>query len=383
MRRRITLSCIFAVFALVVGCGIACASTCTPSFPLEHDKAVGWQGADAAYSIPLPGGRDVWIFGDTLWGTSRVVEGNMPRQVHNTLGISTCNQGGWHIHYVIKHDAQGKPISYFSPSNPDHWYWALDGFYARGDLWITLLCIRHASHPSAWAMDFETCGSDLAQVSHLDRDPQDWQVTVRPLVPDGVKAYPSATTLVYGKYAYLFALYESGSRPLLVTRIPLSGLTTPAAHLEYLADDDDWKHGFDPAHAKIIMAHGSSELSIRYHPELKRWLAVMLDPAGFTDKIILRSAPQLTGPWTEGEVIYHIPEMQPGPQRDANVFCYAGKEHPEFERGDLLFTYVCNTMKVPELVTHLGIYHPQVVRVPMPQSVVTPSSAPAAKTPQP
>jgi hypothetical protein len=60
--------------------------------------------------------------------------------------------------------------------------------------------------------------------------------------------------------------------------------------------------------------------------------------------------------------------MQPGPARDKNVFCYAGKEHPEFEKtGDLMFTYVCNTMDVPSLVTNRKIYFPQIVHIPMPR----------------
>ena len=360
------------VLALISIPSAARASTCIPRFSLEKGKTLGWEGADAAYSIPLSDGRDVWIFGDTLYGTSREVTGHDPRQVHNTLGISTCDaQGNWHLDYVVKHDAAGHAESYFSPTNPEHWYWAMDGFYARGDLWVTLLCIRHAAKASPWAMDFETCGSDLAQVSGLDRDPQHWDVKIRPLVADGAKAYPSATTVVDGNFAYLFALYESGSRPLLVTRIPLNGLDRPAANLQYLAADGAWKPGFDPAHAFAVMEHGGSELSIRYHPDLKQWVAVILDPTGgFSDKVLLRTAPNLTGPWSEGEVVYHIPEMLPSATRDKNVFCYAAKEHPEFEaHGQLLFTYVCNTMDVPSLVTNQKIYFPQVVSVPMPSAV--------------
>lgn len=347
---------------------IALASSCTPSFPPQPGKAMGWQGADAAYSIPLPDGRDVWIFGDTLYGRKREVEGHDPRQVHNSLGISTCGPDGkWNLEYVIKRDNQGHAASYFSPADPNHWYWAMAGFTAKGDLWVTLLCIRHASKPGPWAMDFETCGADLAQVSHLNRDPQDWKVTIHPLVSDGVHAYPSACAVVYDGYANIFALYETGSRPLLATRIPLSGLEALTANLQYLASDGKWKPGFDPTHAKAVMETGSTELSIHYHPELKQWVAVLLKPAGFSDEVILRTAPQLTGPWSEGKVVYHIPEMQPGPKRDKNVFCYAGKEHPEFEsKHDLVFTYVCNTMNVPELVTHQNIYHPQVVRMPWP-----------------
>ena len=60
---------------------------CTPSFPFKDS----WWGADAAYSIPLPDGRSVWIFGDTLYGDRRVVEGNEPRMVRNSIGVSTCD----------------------------------------------------------------------------------------------------------------------------------------------------------------------------------------------------------------------------------------------------------------------------------------------------
>jgi hypothetical protein len=345
------------------------SAQCRPDFPLEAGKPMGWQGGDAAYSIPLPDGRDVWIFGDTLYGPKRVVEGHDPQQVHNSLGISTCTHGQWHIDYVIQRDASGKAVSYFSPTDTKHWYWALDGFYANGDLWVTLLCIRHAAKPQPWAMDFETCGSDLAHISHLERKPRDWEVNILPLVADGVGAYPSATTVVDGKYAYLFALYEHHDRPLLATRIPLNGLTAPAENLEYLAADGTWKRGFEPAKAKEVMKLGSTELSIRYHPAQHEWRAVLFQPGMFSSKMITRTAPALTGPWTDGDVLYTVPEMQPGPARDKSVFCYAGKEHPEFEtkKNEIVATYVCNTMDVPGLVKNLSIYHPKVVTRSIPE----------------
>ncbi len=363
---------LFSVVAcvLVTASAHASAKPCDAKFAPESGKSAGWQGADAAYSIPLPDGRDVWIFGDTLYGTHRFVNGNEPRMVHNSIAISTCDGGHWKLHYFLRHDRSGQPVSFFSPADPAHWYWALDGFYANGDLWVTLLCIRHPATFAPAGMDFESCGSDLAQISGLDRDPAHWQVTVHPLVPDGVKAYPSATTVVHNGYAYLFALYEKGTRPLQVTRIPLAGLQDPAAHLEYLGVDNAWHTGFDPALAKDVISQGSAELSIRYHPELEQWLAVSFDPATFSDRIILRTAADLAGPWTDARdatVLYHVPEMQAGPNHDQNIFCYAGKEHPELEvPGDIVFTYVCNTFFPSELVTHTDIYSPKVIREPMP-----------------
>ena len=343
-------------------------SACTPNFTLQQGQPLGWLGADAAYSIPLPDGRDVWIFGDTLYGEKRVVNGDTPQMVRNSIGISTCKAGHWNLTYVIRKDAQGHPQSFFPPRVANTWYWALDGFVSGRDLWVTLLCVRNLPNAKFQAMGFETCGTDLAHISSPGPDPQKWKMQILPLVADGAHAYPSATAVVSGKDAYLFALKESGTRPLLATRIPLKGLDDPAAHLQYLASDGAWEQGFAPQNAMPVMKQGSPELSIRYHPELHRWLAVMFAPGQLSSTILLRTAPKLTGPWTEGQSIFQVPEMQPGnPRYDKDTFCYAGKEHPEFEHGDLVFTYVCNTFAVPKLATNLGIYFPQVVRMPMPQ----------------
>ena len=82
---------------------------------------------------------------------------------------------------------------------------------------------------------------------------------------------------------------------------------------------------------------------------------------------IVRTADNFIGPWTEGKDIYEIPEMQKNkPGYDPDTFCYAAKEHPEFRTKDsILITYACNTMKVQKLTSNLGIYFPQVVRIPL------------------
>jgi Domain of unknown function (DUF4185) len=363
--RRLSL----ALLGLTLACSMAWAAgpdaACTPKFPLENGLRYGWLGADAAYSIPLQDGRDLWIFGDTLEGTHRIVQEDTPIMVRNSIGVSTCEAGKWRIRYFIRHDAQGKPADFFRAQHPKTWYWALDGFRFGADVWVTLLCVRATDAKSA--MGFATCGSDLARISSPGPEPMQWTVDYLPLVADGAHAYPSATTVVDGRYADLFALDERGGRPLIAARIPLSGLDAPQQNLEYLAHSGQWKEGFDPTQARAVMEHGSTELSIRYHAELHRWLAVMFDPSPFSSKILLRSAASATGPWSAGQVIYSVPEMQPStPGYDKNTFCYAGKEHPEFEHGDLVFTYVCNTFAVQQLATNLNIYFPRAVRMPMP-----------------
>jgi hypothetical protein len=231
------------------------------------------------------------------------------------------------------------------------------------------LCIRDKAVEGSAALAFETCGADLAKVSNLSASPQQWKVEISPLVPDGVKAYPSSTAVVSGDYAYIFASYEKAPNPMLLTRIPLKGLSAPKENLQYLAKDGSWKPGLDPSNARYVMTPGASEMSVRYHPDLKKWVAVMIGQPFPSDKIFFRTAPELAGPWSEGQVIHRIPEMQSSsPGYDRDTFCYAAKEHPEFELpGQLLFTYVCNTFAVKKLATTPSIYFPQSVVVPMPK----------------
>ncbi|HZP02381.1 MAG TPA: DUF4185 domain-containing protein [Terriglobia bacterium] len=340
---------------------------CTPSFP----PRAPWQGADAAYSIPLPDGRVLWIFGDTLYGDKRQVNGNDPRMVHNTIGLSTCEDGKWKIEYVIKRGRKGEFDSFFKPRRNDGtYYWALDGVEYNHELWITLVCVRNKPNSDAFALGFEICGTDLARVTGLDKDAQKWKVSYFPLVEENVHANPSASALIEGDYLYIFTLYERASRPQILTRIPLRGLGKPKQNLQYLGSDNEWHHGLEPAKAKVVMNKGASEMSVRHHPDLKKWVAVLVDPQIFSAQVLLRTAPSMTGPWTEGDVIYNIPILQKSdPHYDADTFCYAGKEHPEFEKpGELLFTYVCNSMKPKKLEAETNVYFPQVVRMPMPEA---------------
>jgi hypothetical protein len=363
---RISLLAVFLLAVLPLSA--QANSACTPEFPYQEQ----WQGADAAYSIPLHDGRVIWIFGDTLYGGKREVTGNVPQMVHNSIGISTCKDGQWKIDYAIRRSAKGEFDSFFKPQRNDGtYYWALDGVEHNDELWITLLCVRNKPNSDAFALGFEVCGTDLAHVTGLKKGPQEWSVSYLPLVDESVHANPSASALIEGDYIYIFTLYEAGTRPQILTRIPLSGLGNPKDNLQYLGNDDQWHKGIEPAKAKVVMAKGASEMSVRYHPELKKWLAVMVDPQIFSDKVLLRTAPNMTGPWTEGDVIYRIPILQKSdPHYDADTFCYAGKEHPEFEKpGELLFTHVCNSMKPKKLESETNVYVPQVIRMPVPEAV--------------
>lgn len=367
LKSPMKVSTAFLFFVMCACSGIAqsaATSNCEPSFPF----AEGWLGADIAYSIPLKDGRDLWIFGDSLYGAERKAVGNDPRMVRNSVGISTCKNGKWKIDYSIRRDANGEELDFFQSQHKDTWYWPLDGILLNDDLWITLLCVRNSPRMTPKDLGFEVCGTDLAHVTGFHQVPQNWKVSYLPLVPGVVHANPSASTVIEGDYLYLFTLDEHGKRPEILTRIPVEGLNNPSENLQYLDASGRWQSGLEPAKAKAVMERGAAEMTVRYHPELKKWVALLVDPDIFSAKVILRASPTLTGPWTDGDVIYQIPELRKDSlEYDPDTYCYAGKEHPEFEgKDEIVFTYVCNTLKPEKLVKELNIYFPRTVRMKMP-----------------
>jgi hypothetical protein len=87
-------------------------------------------------------------------------------------------------------------------------------------------------------------------------------------------------------------------------------------------------------------------MSVRYHADRRKWIAVYLSISNNGDRMLYQTADALEGPWSEPRtLISPIPEVdRTSPRYDRNNFCYAGKEHPEFAgAGKLVVTYVCNS----------------------------------------
>jgi len=173
----------------------------------------------------------------------------------------------------------------------------------NGDLWITLLCVRTSPKTTSAAFGFEICGTDLAHVTGLDRDPQDWKVSYLSLVADGVHANPSASTVIEGDFLYIFTLDENGKRPEIFDQNSSRRTYRSAKNLQYLDRMNGGSRVWSLPRQRQC-GTWRAEMTVRYHPELKNWIALLVDPNIFSAKILLRTSPSLTGPWTDGEVIY-------------------------------------------------------------------------------
>lgn len=377
-----------ALLALTIGCALLCScssvlmkgegyrssfSGCLPSFP---DKD-GWYGGDGAYSILLDDRRVLWLFGDTFVSDrpDRADRIGMEVVLGTTLAISTCGDDAeFRIKYYIKKD-KGGYVSFFGEKE---WLWPQDPFMVARTLYIPLIAVR--SDPGREGpFKFRIAGHRIARIkNHAEEDPNQWSVEyldLTPAIPEGIMAF-AATAVVHGDHVYFYPLYgaaKDGRNVLgnILARIPAGKIDDPAQAIEYLTREGQWEKELDPAKVKVVLAAAVSELSVRYHPEEGKWIAVYLSLENNGDRMLYQTADAPEGPWDEPRILVEsVPEVdRRSPRYGKNTFCYAGKEHLEFAwKRSLVVTYVCNSYedfenKASFIRRNLFLYRP-VVRNP-------------------
>jgi hypothetical protein len=183
----------------------------------------------------------------------------------------------------------------------------------------------------------------------------------------------ATTSIVHGDYVYFYPFYAMTDAPPgaygnTLARIPISGLGDPVNAIQYLNKDGKWEKELNPATVKIVLDAGVSELSVRYHADDRRWIAVYMSTRNKGDQLLYQAADGPEGPWTKPKALIEtIPEVDlKSPRYDKNNFCYAGKEHIDFARDrSLVVTYVCNSFENPEknesfIRKNLFLYRPVV-----------------------
>jgi hypothetical protein len=361
-----------------------------PVFPYED----GWLGGDAAYSVDLGAGRSVWLFGDSFVGEPGAGTRVGSHFVHNSVAISECVNGEWEIDYFwTPAPAGGEPRAFLEPEalEGERYWWLFDGFVHGAALYVGLLIVEPSEPRGPLGLPFRYAGMHLARIANPGAEPDEWQVEVLPLSTDP-NALPGSAMVVEDDYVYLFTFLDRDAirYPRTLARLPLTALDDAPgdlpARLQYLAEDGHWKAGHHAADARIVMNDDASEMSVHFHSEIGRWIAVYSFPdvsdgaadGPPSDRVQLRTALRPEGPWSAPVTIYRVPELSTDPAagRDPNTFCYAAKEHPQLARdGELILTYVCNLFTrrgedpfgvLGRLLGRMDLYRPRVVALPLP-----------------
>ena len=152
-------------------------------------------------------------------------------------------------------------------------------------------------------------------------------------------------------------------------RLPLAALDNPGPNLQYYTTNNTWLtvSGSDLPDAKTLMSNGSPDFSIRYHPDLGKYVDVQCDDGFPSTKIWERTSSSLTSGWptSSGATTLMNLTTEPG-YMPWPVFYYAGKEHIEFYSpvtGQALVTYCENSMdtgstSITNVINNNSLYVP-------------------------
>ena len=198
-------------------------------------------------------------------------------------------------------------------------------------------------------VDFRLDGMGIARA-----DVGDLRFT-RLTAPDSTRLYWKGTEPTFGVFVTPSDgyLYIWGS---LVTGMHLArtrpGSIEDLASYEYLVEAPDLKHpALSPFWSKQFQPTGMlfdsvpNEMSAAYNPYLQMYVA--FHSLHRENKIVMRRAPRITGPWSNPHVVYR-------PEKITETdLIYAAKEHPELarENGRVLYvTFVNSANYVPQLI---------------------------------
>jgi len=316
-----------------------------------------WVGGDCASSVDLGDGRTLWLLGDTRVDPTGQHSRKSSMFIRNSVAIQTgYNPSKASIAFFWRKDETGQPASFF-PEQGNEWFWPGHGI-RLGDC---LLLFLGRFRGSDKGLGFEGYDWDAVMVNNPDQSPSNWSLTWldSPANEIGVLV-GSASVIQVGECVYAFGSREPVvPHPIYVVRWPtvevrkgdLSGIQWWAGKGAGWIRQADLKEAPEP-----VFYGGQTDLTVHYDGMAREFLCVQT--VGFGPAVLaLRKAPELTGPWTEPEIIYRPPEFS-----RPNIMIYAGKAHPQLKGADLVLTYTTNSSDLFEFSDSL-IYYPRFVRL--------------------
>jgi len=324
-----------------------------------------WLGADAALSVPIGKGRTVWLFGDTFVAKTSACVRSQSDMVRNTIAIQTGEDP--RVATMTFHwgrDSDGSPASFFMKRDR-RWYWPGHGIRLEEGPLVVFLYATVATPGKG--LGFANAGYAIAVIDDPDASPEKWNPRIVDIAPSAFDAVPATAVVKDGGYIVAVAIRQEGTHAGALVRYPTISLSRGDV------DDAEWwagsERGWVPEASlaangpAYVLDDAGSECSLHWDERVSSF--VHIASYGFGSSTIgLRTALDITGPWSRPVVVYRPPESD-SPQ----PFVYAAKAHPELagvETADLVVTYATNSFEFGDLFTQQGessLYWPRLVLV--------------------
>ncbi|MBX2966595.1 MAG: DUF5005 domain-containing protein [Cyclobacteriaceae bacterium] len=315
-------------------------------------------GGDGVYSVVLPDGRTVWIFGDSFLGG---VTPDMKRLPSTPSYIRNC-------FVILEGDSlrtfqQGNPKDFKSMMIPpevedgssgyselDLWYWPGDGFVANNEFHLFLSKFFQVDHDDMWGFEFR--GTELMSFSLPDFK----VINVYQFLETDSVHYGHAV-LETKDYLYIYGLKNMYP---YVARAKEGKFTEP---WEFY-NGSEWVTEAKYA-APMLEFSGSEQFSVF---QWKDTYVMIMQEGDLSTDIYSFTSETPYGPWKNKQFLYKTPL----PEGCRECFTYNALAHPQFTENDqLLISYNTNSMEFQDHYDNALVYRPRFIRVPM-QTILPP-----------
>jgi len=340
---------IFIILFISLPVGMLASEPATLFNGLFRNDIAGWIAADATYSILLPDGRTLWLFGDTFIGE---VDGVSILPGSKFIRNSAVMQENYDL-ATLYGGTGDAPDDFIKTNEPDStWYWPEHGSVIGDTLRILVSKFRHADNGTS-GFDFEQIGNDIVSLT--------WP-GLGFIRIDPVKAY-EINGVVYGdriladtNFIYIYGRYTDTA----FYNIPYPHVARTSAG--NFMDQSEWEYfdgsgwSADPADSRRI---NDFPVSQQYCVSTYRGKYILLTQNTLLSPDIysfVSDSP--VGPWENKTKIYTTPET------GGSTFTYNAYAHPQFNKDqELLVSYNVNG-DFWSVFSNVELYRPRFIRVP-------------------
>lgn len=305
---------------------------------------------DGMYSIPLPDGRSIFLFGDSY--TGNVYDGKRSTGDHMYRNSYSIYDNGKSFSLT---DANGENTSAAVPpgvkNEGSEWYWPGHGFTAGNSLYIFQELMYQGSS-GMWGFMYRN--THLLEYSLPDiKLLKDKEV---PVHTNDVTHY-GAAALNDGGYLYIYAQVDIENDADPVTEVLAARTTESGLWNEWeFYTGSGWSESSESAAA--LEGLSSVPVSSQFNVFKLRGKYVLLtqNKTFNSGSIYTFMSDNPYGPWRNKKLVYQIPSGA----EQSNWFTYNAMAHPQFEKDDMiLVSYNVNTDTFSEQFSNVESYRPR------------------------
>ncbi|MCF8346484.1 MAG: T9SS type A sorting domain-containing protein [Bacteroidales bacterium] len=308
----------------------------------------GWIAADATFSILLPDGRTLWLFGDTFLG--EVNPDNSIKNGSKMIRNSAVIQKGELLKTLYSGTASD-PADFLPTQHPDStWYWPEHGIIEDDSLRIFVAKFR-SSENGAPGFNFAHAGNDIAVLTY----PELKFVYASPIIASGINEVLYGDRILEDTtYSYIYGRKSD----------PEFNITYPhvARALRGSVIKQEWEY-FDgtgwsssPSDSRRM---NNFQVSQQYSVSTYMGKYVLLtQDIWLSPEIYSFTSNGPAGPWSNKRHLYTTPETS------GDTWTYNAYVHPQFDKnGEMLVSYNVNG-DFWSIFSNVETYRPRFIRVP-------------------